>query len=157
MCNRGRKVKSCLHKAAGQIEQWRKQTRIQRATQRVTSAVWGGGSIRVSSSNAKETKRCGKNIFHTNRFDHSKPFSKEINVPNDYQINTIQTLKFMYKTIYWCYLLALDVVHTEAGCRLKLIKLSWWQRNIFSITEFVQLTQENLSLSMIPQISITST
>ena len=45
----------------------------------------------------KKQKHAAGITFHTNRFDHSRPLLKALNV---YQINLIQTLKFMHKTKY---------------------------------------------------------
>ena len=50
--------------------------------------------------NPKETKTCARITFHANRFDHSRPLLKEMKALNVYQINLIQTLKFMCKTKY---------------------------------------------------------
>ena len=48
----------------------------------------------------KKQKHAARITFHANRFDHSRPLLKEMKALNVYQINLIQTLKFMYKTIY---------------------------------------------------------
>ena len=48
----------------------------------------------------KKQKHAARIIFHANRLDHSKPLSKEMKALNFYQINLIQTLKFMHKTKY---------------------------------------------------------
>ena len=45
----------------------------------------------------KKQKHVARITFHSNRFDHSRPLLKEINV---YQISLIQTLKFRHKTKY---------------------------------------------------------
>ena len=38
--------------------------------------------------------------FHVNRLDHARPLLKEMKALNVYEINLIQTLKFMHKTKY---------------------------------------------------------
>ena len=48
----------------------------------------------------KKQKHAARITFHANRFDHSRPLLKEMNALNVYQINLIQTLKFMHKTKY---------------------------------------------------------
>ena len=48
----------------------------------------------------KKQKHTARITFHANRFDHSKPLLKEMKALNVYQINLIQTLKFMHKTKY---------------------------------------------------------
>ena len=48
----------------------------------------------------KKQKHAARITFHANRFDHSRPLLKEMKVLNVYQINLIQTLKFMHKTKY---------------------------------------------------------
>ena len=48
----------------------------------------------------KKQKHAARITFHANRFDHSRPLLKERKALNVYQINLIQTLKFMHKTKY---------------------------------------------------------
>ena len=48
----------------------------------------------------KKQKHAARITFHTKRFDHSRPLLKEMKALNVYQINLIQTLKFMHKTKY---------------------------------------------------------
>ena len=50
----------------------------------------------------KKQKHAARITFHANRFDHShsRPLFKEMKALNVYQINLIQTLKFMHKTKY---------------------------------------------------------
>ena len=48
----------------------------------------------------KKQKHAAQITFHVNRFDHSRPLLKEMKALNVYQINLIQTLKFMHKTKY---------------------------------------------------------
>ena len=48
----------------------------------------------------KKQKHPARITFHANRFDHSRPLLKEMKALNVYQINLIQTLKFMHKTKY---------------------------------------------------------
>ena len=48
----------------------------------------------------KKQKHAARMTFHANRFDHSRPLLKEMKALNVYQINTIQTLKFMHKSEY---------------------------------------------------------
>ena len=48
----------------------------------------------------KKQKHAARITFHANIFDHSRPLLKEMKVLNVYQINLIQTLKFMRKTKY---------------------------------------------------------
>ena len=48
----------------------------------------------------KKQKHAARITFHANRFDHSRPLLKEMKALNVYQINLIQTLKFMHKTKY---------------------------------------------------------
>ena len=48
----------------------------------------------------KKQKHAARITFHANRFDHSRPSLKEMKVLNVYQINLIQTLKFMHKPKY---------------------------------------------------------
>ena len=51
----------------------------------------------------KKQKHAARITFHANRFDHSRPLLKEMKALNVYQINLIQTLKFMHKTKYGIY------------------------------------------------------
>ena len=46
----------------------------------------------------KKQKHAARITFHANSFDHSRPLLKKIKALNVYQINLIQTLKFMHKT-----------------------------------------------------------
>ena len=46
----------------------------------------------------KKQKHAARITFHANRFDHSRPLLKEMKALNVYQINLIETLKFMHKT-----------------------------------------------------------
>ena len=48
----------------------------------------------------KKQKYAARITFHANRFDHSRLLLKEMKALNVYQINLIQTLKFMHKTKY---------------------------------------------------------
>ena len=48
----------------------------------------------------KKQKHAARIAFHANRFDHSRPLLKEMKALNVYQINLIQTLKFMHKLKY---------------------------------------------------------
>ena len=48
----------------------------------------------------KNQKHAARITFLANRFDHSRPLSKEMKALNVYQINLIQTLTFMHKTKY---------------------------------------------------------
>ena len=48
----------------------------------------------------KKQKHAARITFHANRFDHSRPLLKEMKTLNIYQINIIQTLKFIHKTKY---------------------------------------------------------
>ena len=48
----------------------------------------------------KKQKNAARITFHANRSDHSRPLLKEMKALNVYQINLIQTLKFMHKTRY---------------------------------------------------------
>ena len=48
----------------------------------------------------KEQKHTVRITSHANRFDHSRPLLKEMKALNVYQINLVQTLKFMHKTKY---------------------------------------------------------
>ena len=48
----------------------------------------------------KKQKHAARITFPANRFDHSRPLLKEMKALNFYQINLIQTLKFMHKTKY---------------------------------------------------------
>ena len=48
----------------------------------------------------KKQKHAARITFHANRFDHSRPLLKEMKALNVYQINLIQSLKFMRKTKY---------------------------------------------------------
>ena len=48
----------------------------------------------------KKQKHAARITFHSNRFDHSRPLLDEMKALNVYQINLIQTLKFMHKTKY---------------------------------------------------------
>ena len=46
----------------------------------------------------KKQKHAARITFHANRLDHARPLLKEMKALNVYQINLIQTLKFMHKT-----------------------------------------------------------
>ena len=48
----------------------------------------------------KKQKHAERITFHANRLDHARPLLKEMKALNVYQINLIQTLKFMRKTKY---------------------------------------------------------
>ena len=48
----------------------------------------------------KKQKHAARINFHANRFDHSRPLLKEMKALNVYQINLIQSLKFMHITKY---------------------------------------------------------
>ena len=48
----------------------------------------------------KKQKHAARITFHANRLDHARPLLKEMKALNVYQINLIQTLKFMHKTKY---------------------------------------------------------
>ena len=48
----------------------------------------------------KKQKHAARITFHANRLDHSRPLLKEMKALNVYQINLIQTLKFIHKTKY---------------------------------------------------------
>ena len=48
----------------------------------------------------KKQKHAARITFHANRFDYSRPLLKEMKALNVYQINLIQTLKFMDITKY---------------------------------------------------------
>ena len=48
----------------------------------------------------KKEKTCCTNNLSYKRFDHSKPLLKEMKALNFYQINIIQSLKIMQKTVY---------------------------------------------------------
>ena len=48
----------------------------------------------------KTQKHAARITFYANRFDHSRPLLKDMKALNVYQINLIQTLKFMHKTKY---------------------------------------------------------
>ena len=48
----------------------------------------------------KKQKHAARITFHANRFDHLRPLLKEMKTLNVYQINLIQTLKFIHKTKY---------------------------------------------------------
>ena len=48
----------------------------------------------------KKQKHAARITFHANEFDQSRPLLKEMKALNIYQINLIQTLKFMHKTKY---------------------------------------------------------
>ena len=48
----------------------------------------------------KKQKHAGRIIFHTNRVGYSRPLIKEMKALNAYQINIIQTLKFIRKPKY---------------------------------------------------------
>ena len=48
----------------------------------------------------KKQKHAARINFHANRFDHSGPLLNEMKALNVYQINLIETLKFMHKTKY---------------------------------------------------------
>ena len=48
----------------------------------------------------KKEKYAARMTFHANRFEHSRPLLKEMKALNVYQINIIQTLKFMHKSEY---------------------------------------------------------
>ena len=48
----------------------------------------------------KKQKHAARITFHANRLDHASPLLKEMKALNVYQINLIQTLKFMRKTKY---------------------------------------------------------
>ena len=47
----------------------------------------------------KKQKHAARITFHANKFHHSRPLLKEIKALNVHQINLIQTLKFMHKTM----------------------------------------------------------
>ena len=48
----------------------------------------------------KKQKHAARIIFHANLLNHARPLLKEMKALNVYQINLIQTLKFMHKTKY---------------------------------------------------------
>ena len=48
----------------------------------------------------KKQKYAARITFHANRLDHARPLLKEMKAFNIYQINLIETLKFMHKTKY---------------------------------------------------------
>ena len=48
----------------------------------------------------KKQKHAARITFHANRLDRARPLLKEMKALNVYQINLIQTLKFMHKTKY---------------------------------------------------------
>ena len=48
----------------------------------------------------KKQKHAARITCHANRLDHARPLLKEMKALNVYQINLIQTLKFMHKTKY---------------------------------------------------------
>ena len=48
----------------------------------------------------KKQKHAARISFHANRIDHVRPLLKDMKALNVYQINLIQTLKFMRKTKY---------------------------------------------------------
>ena len=48
----------------------------------------------------KKQKHSSQTTCHGNRLDHSRPLLKEMKALNIYQINLIQTLKFMHQTKY---------------------------------------------------------
>ena len=50
----------------------------------------------------KKQKHAARITFPANRSDHSRPLLKEMKALNFYQINLIQTLKFMHKTTLIC-------------------------------------------------------
>ena len=47
----------------------------------------------------KKQKHAARITFHANKFHHSRPLLNEIKALNVHQINLIQTLKFMHKTM----------------------------------------------------------
>ena len=53
--------------------------------------------LKLNSRESEDTKTCSTNA---NRLDHLRPLLKEMKALNVYQINLIQTLKFMLKTKY---------------------------------------------------------
>ena len=48
----------------------------------------------------KKQKHAARITFHAKRLDHARPLLKEMEALNVYQINLMQTLKFMHKTKY---------------------------------------------------------
>ena len=48
----------------------------------------------------KKQKHAARITFHANRLHHARPLLKKMKALNVYQINLIQTLKFMHKTKY---------------------------------------------------------
>ena len=61
---------------------------------------WGSTFNTKLQGILKKQKHVARITFHENRFDHSKPLLKEMKALNVYQINLIQTLKFMHTTKY---------------------------------------------------------
>ena len=53
--------------------------------------------LKLNSRESEDTKTCSANA---DRLDHLRPLLKEMKALNVYQINLIQTLKFMLKTKY---------------------------------------------------------
>ena len=65
-----------------------------------TNIAWASTFKTKLQGILKKQKHAARITFHANRFDHSRPLLKEMKALNVYQINLIQTLKFMHKTKY---------------------------------------------------------
>ena len=62
--------------------------------------AWANAFKTILQGILKKQKHAARITFHANIFDHSRPLLKEMKALNVYQINLIQTLKFMHKTKY---------------------------------------------------------
>ena len=62
--------------------------------------VWASTFKTKLQGTLKKQKHAARITFHANRFDHSRPLLKQMKALNVYQINLIQTLKFMHKNKY---------------------------------------------------------
>ena len=62
--------------------------------------AWASTSKTKLQGILKKQKHAARITFHASRFDQSRPLLKEMKALNVYQINLIQTLKFMHKTKY---------------------------------------------------------
>ena len=65
-----------------------------------TNIAWASTFKTKRQGILKKQKHAARITFNTNRFDHSRPLLKEMKALNVYQINLIQTLKFVHKTKY---------------------------------------------------------
>ena len=65
-----------------------------------TNIAWASTFKTKLQGILKKQKHAARITFHANRLDHARPLLKEMKALNVYQINLIQTLKFMHKTKY---------------------------------------------------------